>query len=150
MDHRTRTKLSQRCIPQQSSAATTARSVLDRRDSEDLEPVFHEFRFKLFTDVELERLAPPQYLLQNWLVAGGLHVLWGPPGVGKSFVSLDSAMSVGYGVPWLGHATMFGPTIYLLGEGVSGFRDRVASGAMLIALDPTNKPPPTSSPGAPS
>lgn len=56
-----------------------------------------------------------------WTVAGvlsGLCLLWGEPGVGKTFVACSLAASVASGRPWLGHrVTAEGPVVYVAGEG---------------------------------
>lgn len=55
-----------------------------------------------------------------WTVAGvlgGLGLLWGEAGVGKSFVACSLAASVATGRPWLGHRVAEGPVVYVAGEG---------------------------------
>jgi hypothetical protein len=57
---------------------------------------------------------------QPWTVAGvlgGLGLLWGEAGVGKSFVACSLAASVATGRPWLGHRVAEGPVVYVAGEG---------------------------------
>lgn len=44
---------------------------------------------------------------------------------GKTFVALDWAMCIGFGVPWHGHVTAKGPVVYMAAEGGSGFSTRV-------------------------
>lgn len=50
-------------------------------------------------------------------VIGGLGLLWGAPGVGKSFVAVSMAVSVATGRPWIGRRTHDGPVLYVAGEG---------------------------------
>lgn len=50
-------------------------------------------------------------------VLGGLGLLWGEAGVGKSFVACSMAVSVAIGRPWLGHRVAEGPAVYVAGEG---------------------------------
>lgn len=55
-----------------------------------------------------------------WAIDGivsGLTVLWGDPGVGKTFVAISMAASVATGRPWLGHRTAHGQVVYVAGEG---------------------------------
>ena len=57
-------------------------------------------RFHLLTDVEVEHLPAPEWLIENIIPVGTLGLLYGPPGVGKSFVGLDWACSVASGREW--------------------------------------------------
>ncbi len=50
-------------------------------------------------------------------VLGGLGLLWGEAGVGKSFVACSFAAAVVTGRPWLGHRVHGGPVVYIAGEG---------------------------------
>lgn len=55
-----------------------------------------------------------------WVVDGavtGLTVLWGPPGVGKTFVAVSLAASIATGKPWLGRRCLQGGVVYVCGEG---------------------------------
>jgi hypothetical protein len=57
---------------------------------------------------------------QPWTVAGvlgGIGLLWGEAGVGKSFVACSLAASVATGRPWLGHRVTEGSVVYIAGEG---------------------------------
>ena len=77
----------------------------------------------------LAELSPPTWLVHRHLPrgdVGGLAVLYGPPGSGKSFVAIDLALSVASGTPYAKHfAVEQGPVLYLAGEGASGLRKRV-------------------------
>ncbi len=61
-------------------------------------------RFRLYSVEDLEELPDPAWLLEGVLPEGGLVELYGPPGAGKSFLSLDWGLSVAAGVPWLGRS----------------------------------------------
>lgn len=50
-------------------------------------------------------------------VLGGLGLLWGDAGVGKSFVACSLAAAVATDRPWLGHRVNGGPVVYIAGEG---------------------------------
>lgn len=55
-----------------------------------------------------------------WTIEGaleGVAVLYGAPGVGKTFVACSIAASVASGRPWLGRQTSRGPVVYIAGEG---------------------------------
>lgn len=82
-----------------------------------------------------------------WTVAGvlgGLGLLWGEAGVGKSFVACSIAASVATGRPWLGHRVAEGPVVYVAGEGGAlGVARRLdAAVTALRCCDPEDGPVP--------
>lgn len=89
------------------------------------ETPLHRMRAPLYTDAELEALPAPSWLLEQHLPAGGLSVLYGDPGSGKSFVALAWALSIATGKNWLNWQTRAGPVIYVAAEGGRGFAVRV-------------------------
>ncbi len=52
-------------------------------------------------------------------------LLYGHPGIGKSFLALDMAASVAAGRPWHGHDVVQGQVLYVAGEGVGDLGLRV-------------------------
>lgn len=52
-------------------------------------------------------------------------MLWGPPYIGKSFVTLALACSVATGTAWLERETEPGRVVYIAAEGVVSFRRRI-------------------------
>ncbi len=75
---------------------------------------------------EVFDLPPPVWQIDQHFATGSLVTLFGPSGVGKSFVALDYALCVATGRPYLGrHESLRGPVLYIAGEGVSGLRNRV-------------------------
>jgi phage/plasmid primase-like uncharacterized protein len=68
----------------------------------------------------------------NWLVddivpAGGLCLIYGHPGSGKSFFALDLTMHIAAGRQWRGRDTRPGLVIYVGAEGQRGLRQRIAA-----------------------
>lgn len=82
------------------------------------------FRF-LAPEEILEAPINQTWLIKNVLEAGGLAMLVGESGVGKSFVVIDMAVSVALGDPWLDLPTARGAVFVIAGEGYSGFRNRL-------------------------
>lgn len=66
-------------------------------------------------------------LIDGVLPAVSVGMLFGAPKAGKTFVTLDLALSVATGKQWNGHPAKLnaGPVIYVAGEGHKGLRYRV-------------------------
>ena len=88
------------------------------------ESVDRQFRF-LTPDEIFDAPLTQTWLIKNVLEVGGLAMLVGESGVGKSFVVIDIAVSVALGEPWLDLPTAQGPVFVISGEGYSGFRNRL-------------------------
>ncbi len=68
----------------------------------------------------LQHLASIHGSAEDWVIDGvlsHLSLLWGKPGLGKSFVAISMAASVGSGRPWLGRKVQEGRVVYVVGEG---------------------------------
>lgn len=72
---------------------------------------------------------PMHWLVQGLLPHGGTAFLVGKPNMGKTFVYLDMACHVALGRSWLGKATTSARVLFVLGEGLAGFGDRVSAWA---------------------
>ncbi len=59
-------------------------------------------RFRLYSIEELEELPDPDWLIDGIMPEGALVELYGPHGVGKSFLALDWALSLAAGIQWPG------------------------------------------------
>lgn len=70
-------------------------------------------------------MPPPEYVVDGLLEHGGLSCIIGPPGVGKSSVSLDMACHIATGRPWQGRKTLKTRVMYLPGEGLAGAVQRI-------------------------
>jgi hypothetical protein len=84
-------------------------------------------RFHLLTVDDLLRLPPLTWLLDRYLPASGLAVLYGPPGAGKSFLALLWSMLIAAGRAWIGHQTQRGSVVFVAAEGGSGLGQRAAA-----------------------
>ena len=69
-----------------------------------------------------------EYLVDEILPAQGIGILYGPTGLGKTFVALDMALSVARGVPFAGeYEVEQGATVYVALEAPSGVKKRLAA-----------------------
>lgn len=80
---------------------------------------------RLLTDVELLDVPDVDWLVEGRLPSASIAVGYGEPGIGKTFVYLDLAMSVATGREWLGAMVVQGNTVYVAAEGRAGLRSRV-------------------------
>ncbi len=80
-------------------------------------------------------------MLKNvWLVKGlipeqGQVVLYGQPGAGKSFVTLNIAMHIAAGMPWNGKLVKPGIVLYVAMEGALAFQNRIYTCANGMGID---------------
>jgi hypothetical protein len=83
--------------------------------------------FQLLTIEDLANRPPISYALDPFIPAGGFAVLFGPSGVGKSFLALDWALCIAAGLPWYGQPVRAGTVVYIVAEGVAGVSARVSA-----------------------
>lgn len=81
------------------------------------------------------RAVEPVYLIQGLIEAGCLGMLFGDPGVGKSFLALDWALCIAAGIPCREHEVKQGPVVYIAGEGHSGLVRRCHAWAAHHGID---------------
>ena len=83
----------------------------------------------LFTQVSklLADIKPIQWLIENYLETDALSMVFGPPGGGKSFCTVDMACCVATGTPWHGMPVKQGAVFYIAGEGHNGLARRFAA-----------------------
>lgn len=80
---------------------------------------------RLIRDSQLADMPEPEWLVTDYLPAGGFVVLFGKPGSSKSFIALDLAYRITSGTPWFGgRAVTQGNVLYVVAEGVAGFKLR--------------------------
>lgn len=93
----------------------------DLRNRANKEPLPVE----LWDDIKPVRGKP--WLVRGLLGTGSLIVLFGAPGSGKTFLSLDIAASIAAGRDWFGHGVTAGPAVYVAAEGQTGVRARITA-----------------------
>jgi len=74
---------------------------------------------------QLINMPPVDWLVDGMITAHGFSVIYGAPGIGKSFLSIDMSLAIAYGDAWHGRATKQGGVLYIAGEGVGGMGKRV-------------------------
>lgn len=81
--------------------------------------------FELLDMDALENMPPSSWLIDEMISDHGLTILYGDPGAGKSFIALDMALRLTFGMDW--HGTTVKPTgvLYIAGEGARGIGKRV-------------------------
>jgi predicted ATP-dependent serine protease len=75
--------------------------------------------------VTARRPAPP--LIEGMLSQGTTALLYGPSGVGKSFLALDFALCVATGTSCLNRTVTQGSVVYLAGEAEAGLGARITA-----------------------
>lgn len=71
---------------------------------------------------------PIKWLIKKWFQAGGLSMVFGPSGAGKTFVVIDLCCRIAGGYDkWMGENVKNGAVVYLAGEGHHGLRQRIAA-----------------------
>lgn len=74
----------------------------------------------VYTLNQLLNFPPPEWLVENLVPAQALTGLCGAPGIGKSMLALDWALSVATGTPWFDKKVQQGFALYIAAEGHSG------------------------------
>ena len=77
-----------------------------------------------FSRVDSLELTEIQWLVDDYIEGDSLAQIFGDPGGGKSFVSIDLACCIATGTPWHGHAVKQGAVFYIAGEGHNGLARR--------------------------
>ena len=85
--------------------------------------------YELLSIDDLMNLPDPEWLLERHLPQIGMGFLYGRPGCGKSFLALDMALHIAYGLKeWHGDEVRARPganVLYIAREGATGFKQRV-------------------------
>jgi hypothetical protein len=93
----------------------------------DVLPRSDRSRIEILSLDQIMHLPDPKWLVERHIPEAGFGLLYGEPGCGKSFVALDLALHLAYGMPnWHNDALTprTGRVVYLAGEGASGYRSR--------------------------
>jgi len=94
------------------------------------ESPFGDIQQNLLPHVWADDIAPQlngQWLIKGLLPSNGLALVYGSPGSGKSFLTVDFAMNVALARAWRGRKTLGGLVIYIAAEGATGLKNRIAA-----------------------
>lgn len=90
------------------------------------DPEITSFKFKAAREL-IDEVAAPNFIVDSLIEAGAIGMLYGEPGVGKSFVAIDWGASVATGKSWHGRQVVRGPVFLIAGEGHAGLGRRLAA-----------------------
>ena len=103
-------------------AEHTVKNVCRQREVEKLAPT------NGWCDMnKLETFESPPALIGDVITEQAFVMMYGPWSSGKTFLSLDMALSVATGTPWHGAEVRQGAAAYILGEGRGGIGGRVTA-----------------------
>lgn len=91
--------------------------------------------FTLISASQAMTLPAPEWGIEGIYPAGGLVLLFGPRGVGKTFVTLGWSFAHAATGDWLGHAAQPGRVVYILAEGRGGLGQRVRAQMEFHGID---------------
>lgn len=72
----------------------------------------------------LDIIKEVDWTIDRYVEDDAISMIYGPPGIGKSFVVLSMACSIATGTPWFGMTVKKGPVFYIAGEGHNGLMRR--------------------------
>lgn len=104
------------------------------------QPEAPKSRFRSWFPREFAAIPPPSWLLDGFIPARGVSVVFGTPGAGKSFLSVDLACAVAAGgTAWgVDKPLRKAPVAYFAAEGHTGIaRQRVPAWSEARGLDPS-------------
>src|SRR5208337_1582957 len=94
-------------------------------------------KFPLIRYGDIKPVLTGQWLIKKLLPARGLCVVYGPPGCGKSFLTLHAVLHVASGKDYAALKTRQARVVYVAAEGQGAFRKRVRAAGDALGLDET-------------
>jgi hypothetical protein len=80
---------------------------------------------RIYVGSEVLDIPEPEWVLEDFIQAGGLTILHGVPAAGKSLLAQDWSMVVSNGWEWCGREAATTNVLYIMGEGQTGLRGRL-------------------------
>jgi hypothetical protein len=81
-------------------------------------------RYEPMHVADVAQRPPPEWLIDKLLPEAEIAMIYGPSGVGKSFMALDLAFAVSMGEPWLQREVRQGPVVWIAAEASGSMRNR--------------------------
>lgn len=106
----------------------------------DLSPVPKRRPFELMSASQFMGRPPLQWIIKGLLPKAAIGLIYGASGSGKTFVSLDMALSIARGIDWRGLRTKKGGVAYVVAEGATGFQSRLQAYCQAHGLLPNDLP----------
>ena len=94
-------------------------------DDDDGDPLHGEHIRLIDARTMGEATSGTLYLVDGFVEAGALGMVWGPSSGFKTFIALDWALCISSGTPWHGRPVTQGPVLYIAGEGQRGIQKRI-------------------------
>jgi hypothetical protein len=94
-------------------------------------------KFPLIRYRDIKPVLTGQWLIKGLLPSRGLCVVYGPPGCGKSFLTLHAMLHAAAGKEYAGRKVRQARVVYIAAEGQGGFRKRVRKAGDALGLDDT-------------
>ena len=91
--------------------------------------------FRCYVAEDMEEAEPIRFLVPDMVMEGGVGLIWGKSGSGKTAFLLDLVLSVATGGDFAGRATQQCNVLYAALEGGHGFRQRLLVGSRHKGLD---------------
>lgn len=95
------------------------------------------FRLERIDKIEL---APPDWVVRDYIASNATTVIFGPPESFKTFVAIDFGLCVASGQEWAGNPVKQGPVAYICGEGRQGIKRRAQAWAIQNEMSLTDIP----------
>ena len=99
--------------------------VEERRIIRDPEALAALPLFRTLSLGDLDNLKDPEWIVNGIFPADAMVTVYGPPGSTKSFFALDIACCIASGKDFNGEPVKKGKVIYVIGEGLRGFKMRI-------------------------
>lgn len=97
-----------------------------KHDAGDSQPPLKKSEFAPYLSELWDESLEIEWMIRDYLECDSMAEIWGPSGTYKTFVALDTAVSVASGVDWHGHAVeRTGVVLYICGEGRRGINRRL-------------------------
>ena len=107
-----------------SRVALPSEFEITEEEVEAKEVLVHGLQMRSLSELVKTDTRGKPYLIKDILLQGSFAQVFGKPGAGKTFVTLDMAYCIAAGLEWFGHKVKQGPVVYLSFEGSSGIPTR--------------------------